>query len=347
MRTQTVGAPRSSEVPPSRPAKIQKETGDISGEGIEEDPPLRTTITQKHIEGLQEEDDAHEAFNKKRMVNKLHVDIKGKSARVMHLTELLYGHKDADLKFAERALSHLETLSPKERPDVVVVSGLIFGSYQHREKNNRRTKTMSVNNQLGKAKEFIERLQNMGMTVIYNKSDNDQKIIEDYTYDAVRIVEGVARENGADWPTSFAHFDRAQQSHLWQRNYEFQWDVVFEYMLRCGRRLSTKEEVQRDTEEEIEEYLLLLDAHSRLERGEQLTSGGLANFIQKRANESVKNLIFLIGGIYGLDDVILKRANSKWSLSQLTFPHQLVRLILAEQVYRACTILKNEKYHHR
>ena len=91
-----------------------------------------------------------------------------------------------------------------------------------------------------------------------------------------------------------------------------------------------------------DDYLVALD-----ERGKQLSSEGLADFIQKRSNESVKNLIFLIGGAFGLDDSILKRANFKWSLSQLVFPHQLVRLILAEQVYRACTILKNEKYHHK
>lgn len=91
-----------------------------------------------------------------------------------------------------------------------------------------------------------------------------------------------------------------------------------------------------------DDYLVALD-----ERGEQLTSEGLADFIQKRANESKKNLVFLIGGIYGLGDSVLKKANYRWSLSRLTFPHQLVRLILAEQVYRACTIIKNEKYHHK
>ena len=91
-----------------------------------------------------------------------------------------------------------------------------------------------------------------------------------------------------------------------------------------------------------DDYLVVLD-----ERGKQLSSEGLAEFIQARANESTKKIIFLIGGAFGVDDVILKRANFKWSLSQLVFPHQLVRLILAEQVYRACTILKNEKYHHK
>lgn len=91
-----------------------------------------------------------------------------------------------------------------------------------------------------------------------------------------------------------------------------------------------------------DDYLIALD-----ERGKELTSEGLSQFIQQRANESRKQLVFLIGGAFGLDEKVLKAAKQKWSLSQLTFPHQLVRLILAEQVYRACTILQNEKYHHR
>lgn len=91
-----------------------------------------------------------------------------------------------------------------------------------------------------------------------------------------------------------------------------------------------------------EDYLVALD-----ENGKQVSSEGLADFIQKRANESTRTLVFLIGGAFGLDEAVLKRANFKWSLSQLVFPHQLVRLILAEQVYRACTILRNEKYHHK
>jgi 23S rRNA (pseudouridine1915-N3)-methyltransferase len=90
-----------------------------------------------------------------------------------------------------------------------------------------------------------------------------------------------------------------------------------------------------------EDYLVVLE-----ERGKQLSSEGLAAFLQARANESAKNVVFLIGGAYGVDEAVLNRANYKWSLSQLVFPHQLVRLVLAEQVYRACTILRNEKYHH-
>lgn len=90
-----------------------------------------------------------------------------------------------------------------------------------------------------------------------------------------------------------------------------------------------------------DDYLVLLD-----ERGKQLSSEDLARFIQQRANESTKTIVFLIGGAYGVSEDVKKRANFQWSLSKLVFPHQLVRLILAEQLYRACSINRNEKYHH-
>ncbi|RZS74671.1 23S rRNA (pseudouridine1915-N3)-methyltransferase [Pseudobacter ginsenosidimutans] len=91
-----------------------------------------------------------------------------------------------------------------------------------------------------------------------------------------------------------------------------------------------------------DDYLVALD-----ERGKQFSSEKLAQFIETRAADRVKNLVFLIGGAYGIDEAVMKRSNYQWSLSQLVFPHQLVRLILAEQIYRACTITRNEKYHHK
>jgi 23S rRNA (pseudouridine1915-N3)-methyltransferase len=91
-----------------------------------------------------------------------------------------------------------------------------------------------------------------------------------------------------------------------------------------------------------DDILIALD-----ENAKEMDSIGLSEFIIKQGNMGIKKMIFLIGGAFGLDESILKRANYTWSLSKLTFPHQLVRLILAEQVYRAYTIIKNEKYHHR
>jgi 23S rRNA (pseudouridine1915-N3)-methyltransferase len=90
-----------------------------------------------------------------------------------------------------------------------------------------------------------------------------------------------------------------------------------------------------------EDYLILLD-----ERGQTFNSPGIAQLIQQKANESSKRLVFLIGGAFGVEESVFKRANTTWSLSKLVFPHMLVRLILAEQIYRACSILRNEKYHH-
>lgn len=90
-----------------------------------------------------------------------------------------------------------------------------------------------------------------------------------------------------------------------------------------------------------DDFLVLLD-----ERGKMISSVQLAAMIQQRANESTKRLIFLIGGAFGVDEPVRQRAQITWSLSQLVFPHMLVRLILAEQLYRACTINRNEKYHH-
>ena len=87
--------------------------------------------------------------------------------------------------------------------------------------------------------------------------------------------------------------------------------------------------------------LILLD-----ERGKNLYSPDLATLLQQYADQSTKNLVFLIGGAYGVSDAVKKRADFYWSLSNLVFPHMLVRLILAEQLYRACTIMRNEKYHH-
>ncbi len=89
------------------------------------------------------------------------------------------------------------------------------------------------------------------------------------------------------------------------------------------------------------DFLVLLD-----ERGKQLSSVELAGFIEQKAVAGTKRLVFLVGGAFGVDDAVSQQAGFTWSLSKLIFPHMLVRLILAEQVYRACTIIRNEKYHH-
>jgi 23S rRNA (pseudouridine1915-N3)-methyltransferase len=89
------------------------------------------------------------------------------------------------------------------------------------------------------------------------------------------------------------------------------------------------------------DHLMLLDEH-----GLELRSLEFADLIQKRMSSGTKRLVFVIGGPYGFSDAVYQRANSKLSLSKMTFSHQIVRAIFTEQLYRAFTILKNEPYHH-
>ncbi len=89
------------------------------------------------------------------------------------------------------------------------------------------------------------------------------------------------------------------------------------------------------------DILVLLD-----EKGKVFSSIEFSVFLQKRMNQSVKCLVFVIGGAYGFSEEVYKRTNYKLSLSKMTFSHQMIRLLFVEQVYRAFTILSNEPYHH-
>src|SRR5687767_14990267 len=90
-----------------------------------------------------------------------------------------------------------------------------------------------------------------------------------------------------------------------------------------------------------DDYVIALD-----ENGRSFNSVQFAKMIQEKADNCLKTISFIIGGAFGLHESLLQRANLQLSFSAFTFPHQLVRLLLAEQVYRACTIQRNEKYHH-
>ena len=86
--------------------------------------------------------------------------------------------------------------------------------------------------------------------------------------------------------------------------------------------------------------LVLLDEH-----GKEMRSVEFATWIEKKQHH-VNKLVLCIGGPYGFSEAVYKRADEKISLSKMTFSHQMVRLILTEQIYRACTIIKGEPYHH-
>jgi 23S rRNA (pseudouridine1915-N3)-methyltransferase len=90
------------------------------------------------------------------------------------------------------------------------------------------------------------------------------------------------------------------------------------------------------------DVLILLD-----ENGKSMRSEEWADFLQKKMNQGIKTLVFVIGGPYGFSSAMYARAQEKISFSKMTFSHQMIRLFFAEQLYRGFTILKNEPYHHR
>jgi 23S rRNA (pseudouridine1915-N3)-methyltransferase len=89
------------------------------------------------------------------------------------------------------------------------------------------------------------------------------------------------------------------------------------------------------------DFVILLD-----EKGKEYTSVDFSQFLQKKMNSGLKNLVFVIGGPYGFSEKVYQRAQQKISLSQMTFSHQLIRLIFLEQLYRAFSIIHNHPYHH-
>jgi len=116
--------------------------------------------------------------------------------------------------------------------------------------------------------------------------------------------------------------------------------------VKNARNLS--EGVQKEKEGEmVLEWLLPTDRVVLLdEKGKEYTSVGFSGFISQVMLSGVKRLVFVIGGPYGFPEAVYRRADGLLSLSKMTFSHQMVRMIFAEQLYRAMTILKGEPYHH-
>lgn len=89
------------------------------------------------------------------------------------------------------------------------------------------------------------------------------------------------------------------------------------------------------------DQLVLLD-----EKGTHFTSIQFSQYLQKKMNAGIKQLVLVIGGPYGFSDTVYQKATGKIALSKMTFSHQMIRLFIVEQLYRGFTILKNEPYHH-
>tara|TARA_B110000902_G_scaffold81782_1_gene97011 strand:- start:11250 stop:11723 length:474 start_codon:yes stop_codon:yes gene_type:complete len=122
-------------------------------------------------------------------------------------------------------------------------------------------------------------------------------------------------------------------------------ELIISVIINAGK-ISKKELKEKEGNLILEsiknsDYVILLD-----EKGLALTSVDFAEFLNKKTVSSTNELVFVVGGAFGVSESVYQRANTKLSLSKMTFSHQMVRLIFKEQLYRAFTILKGEKYHH-
>jgi len=124
-----------------------------------------------------------------------------------------------------------------------------------------------------------------------------------------------------------------------KRPFSIEW-VILPHSASADTRARQEESQHILSRLKANDYVVLLD-----EKGKNIDSPKLSNLLLAQL-ESSKDVVVIIGGAYGVDDTVMHRANFVWSLSKLVFPHQLVRLILTEQIYRAQEIASGNPYHH-
>jgi 23S rRNA (pseudouridine1915-N3)-methyltransferase len=122
-------------------------------------------------------------------------------------------------------------------------------------------------------------------------------------------------------------------------------DTVADYVSRIGKYADF--EMAAVAEEKLADALGKFDRVILLdETGKEFDSKGFSQFVDKQFSMGGKRICFVVGGAYGFTEEVRKTAHASIALSKLTFPHQLVRAVFLEQLYRAFTIVRNEKYHH-
>lgn len=149
----------------------------------------------------------------------------------------------------------------------------------------------------------------------------------------------IGKTSEAYLETGLGIFEKRLKNYL-----PFSWTVLPDVKLKTadGAMLKKEEGKMILSKLKPDDYLVLLD-----ENGRQYTSVELANWMERRLSDSRKRLVLLIGGAFGFAPEVYARANEQLSLSKMTFSHQMVRLFLLEQLYRAMTILRNEPYHNQ
>jgi len=146
--------------------------------------------------------------------------------------------------------------------------------------------------------------------------------------------------------TNEAHVAHGLDMYLQRLKHYCKFELMELDDLKQTKNLNQEQVKEKEAHKQLsalatQDKLILLD-----ENGKSLSSRGFAEFIEKEQSNGQYDLAFLIGGPYGFHSSVHARASMKLSFSAFTFPHQLIRIMLAEQLYRAYSIIKNEPYHH-
>ena len=145
--------------------------------------------------------------------------------------------------------------------------------------------------------------------------------------------------------TNDKHFQEGIDDYCQRIGHYMPFSITVIPELKNTKSLSFQQQKEREGELilaklQSSDHVVLLDEH-----GKDFRSVEFARWIEQK-NASVRRLVFVIGGPYGFSEAVYSRANEKISLSKMTLSHQMVRLVFVEQIYRACTIIKGEPYHH-
>ena len=145
--------------------------------------------------------------------------------------------------------------------------------------------------------------------------------------------------------TADRHFQAGIQDYTERINHYLPFKITVIPEIKNTKNLSEEQQKTKEGEEILKivkpsDVVVLLDEH-----GKEYRSVEFAAWMQKKQNNS-RNLVYVIGGPYGFSKEVYQRADEQISLSKMTFSHQMVRLIFTEQLYRACSIIKGEPYHH-
>lgn len=145
--------------------------------------------------------------------------------------------------------------------------------------------------------------------------------------------------------TKIQYIESGLSDYLGRLKHYINIEVIVIPEIKKARNLSENEIKKKEGEGILKaipgnNFIVLFD-----EKGKEYSSVGLSSFIQKKIIEA-RDICFVVGGAYGFSEEVYKIASAKISLSKLTFSHQMIRMIIAEQLYRAFTIIRNEPYHH-